>query len=268
MKTSYQSIILLMLSFCLIQCEEDVRPSNSKLSDATTHAQGRQEFVLYAIPSSGTEYNFLVYLWGDIGTTINVDWGDGTNEVLVFEQVLNYNYGAAQLMKTYLNQGRYKITMTDDVDEISGIQSSYGEGVFDAADFSALRNLGHIRIGLTSGPEVLDFSSNRKLFEVWLTNVNELRQVILPKHNRISTMSISGPNEMTTAEVDYVIENIYKNAVKGRVYNGAFSVADVFHLHEGDEGFGELVGPPSPSSVIMLKTLQDQYGWDVTPYLN
>ena len=170
-------------------------------------------------------------------------------------------------MKTFDPAGRYKITITGDLDEITGLHSAYGEGVFDSVDFSALRNLGGIRIGLTSGPAVIDVSKNRKLYEVWLTNVNELTRVILPKHHRISSVSISGPNEMTTAEVDYVIESIYTNAIKGGIYNGAFSVADVFHLNEGDEGYGELVGPPSPSSVDMLRTLQNEYGWDVTPPL-
>ena len=268
MKTSLQSIVLLVLSFFLFQCEEDVKPSNSEFSDAATQAQGRKEFVLYAIPSSGTEYNFLVYLYGDIGTTITVDWGDGTSEVLVFEQVLSFDYGSVELRKFYENAGRYEITITGELDEITGINSGYGEGVFDSANFSALRNLGQVRIGLTSGPAVFDLSKNRKLYEVWLTNVNELEQVILPKRHTISTVAISGPNQMTTAEVDYVIESVYTNAVKGKIYNGAFSVADVFHLNEGDEGYGELVGPPSPSSVTMLRTLQNEYGWDVTPYLN
>jgi hypothetical protein len=271
MKNLYQSIFLIAVALCLLQCDENVAPSESPaFQDAKTEALARKEFVLNAItaPESGfPPNNFMISLIGKAGTTINVDWGDGTSEQLVLESGYPPGYGFLNLSRLYENEGSYKVTFTGDLKGISGFRSAYGQGVFDSADFSALIHLESVRIGLTSGPEILDFSGNKQLIEVWLTNVNQMAEVILPKNHQIKSFSFDGPNMMTTAGIDAVIENIYTNAVRGQSYNGSFSARKLFYLNEGDEGFNDFVGPPSPSGMAKLRSLQNEYGWGISPYI-
>jgi hypothetical protein len=62
-----------------------------------------------------------------------------------------------------------------------------------------------------------------------------------------------------------VVKSTYTNAVKEKIFNGHFNVQNLFHLNEEEEGYYDLVGPPSPESVVMLKELRDVYGWEVHP---
>jgi hypothetical protein len=196
---------------------------------------------------------------GTVGATISVDWGDGTSTELTFDP------GNGTLEKSYDSPGRYKVTISGDIREITFFKSSYGEGVFDSINVSGLRNLAGIRVGLTHGPRSFDLSANRNLTEVSLTNVIELSDIKLPKRHRINYVSISGPNQLGTTVVDHVVKSTYDNAVKGKIYNGHFNVQHLFYLNEEDEGYFDLVGPPSPESVNMLKELRDVYGWEVHP---
>jgi hypothetical protein len=259
MKTIYQSIFLFVILFSLSQCEESTETSAPGSADAGTTALGNNELVMYAHASPD---KFLVYIFGPAGTTVNVDWGDGSSE-----QVAIGEGGGEDLEKYYDAPGRYEVIVTGDIRQLTGLQSGYGEGVFDSINLSGLRNLQSIRMGLTPGPAVFDLSANKNLREVWFTNVNELTQVILPKKHSISTVSIAGPNLMGTAAVDAVIVNIYNNAVKQQIFNGSFNAMEKFYLYEGDEGYNNLVGPPSESSVAMLRILQDDYGWEIVPRL-
>jgi hypothetical protein len=258
MKTLSRWIILMACAYLLQQCEDTSSPA-VKFDDATTSAAKNDPFVLYAIPWNEPPYTFMIELFGKVGSTISVDWGDGTSSGLTFDQA------NGSLEKSYEAPGRYKVTFSGDTRDITFVKSSYGAGVFDSINVSSLRNLAGIRIGLTHGPELFDLSANRNLTEVSFTNVIELSDIILPKNHRINSLSIAGPNQLGTAVVDRVIKSVYDNAVKWSIYNGYINVQKVFYLYEGDEGYLDLVGPPSPESVVMLKELRDVYGWELVP---
>jgi hypothetical protein len=259
MKTLSRTLILLACAYLLQQCEETDAPQvNPAFDDVNTSAAKINTFVFYAIAAENN--SFLFDLGGTPGYRVFIDWGDGTSTEFSFDA----NTPTPTLEKIYDTPGRYKVTISGDIREITSFSSSYGQGVFDSINVSALRKLERFSVGLTHGPQSIDLSSNTQLTSVGLTNVYELSEIILPKKHRIQSISIAGPNQLTTAVVDQVIKNIYDNAVKTNLYFGYFNALKLFHLY-GGEGYGELVGPPSATSLVMLKELRDVYNWEVLP---
>jgi hypothetical protein len=256
----FSRILLLAIVFSLTGCGENIEPLAPQ-EDYATSAMGKKELVLYATPSIDGEPHamFDINLYAPSGSDFSIDWGDGTSD--------NYSSvnGYIHFEKGYDAAGRYKVTITGDLEQITSLRLVYGWAATDSIDVSALRNLEDLMVALTVSPKVIDISRNRKLRSAIFESTDELTQVILPVRHSITSFSIAGPNKMTTAEVDYVINNIYTNAVKGNIHDGFLSVMKEIFVDEGSEFYGEMVGPPSPSSVTKLKTLQDVYGWYVTP---
>jgi hypothetical protein len=266
MKSIVQSLVMLLFACSLQNCQDNLSGELSE-SEQTITAQKIKErqqnnvFTLSAIVREdyGVPANkFLMYITGSSGK-ITINWGDGTDSAFTFTD------NELGLEKIYAAPGRYEITITGDLKNIQRFQSSYGEGVFDSVNFKNLTGLESLRIGLTPGPEVIDLSTNRKLREVMLTDINELTVIRLPKNHSISSASIAGPNNLSSSTVDEVINSIYEAAVKRKIYNGYFNVMYLFY--ENPEVAKDLVGPPSSTSVAKLRTLQDVYGWEIVPSL-
>jgi hypothetical protein len=249
----FQRILLLAIIFSLTGCGENIEPLVPQ-EDYATSAMGKKELVVYATPwyePARFDFNFEA----PAGSNFSIDWGDGTSA--------NYstpNGYSLYLEKVYDAPGRYKVTVTGEIKRITSLSLYYGYAEHDSIDVSALSNLEDFHISLTASPKVIDISKNRKLRSVGFAAAANLTQVILPVRHGITFLTIEGRNKMTTAEVDYVINNIYTNAVKGKIYNGGLVVRK--ELYDDESG---MVGPPSPSSITKLKTLQDVYGWYIAP---
>jgi hypothetical protein len=191
--------------------------------------------------------------------TINIDWGNGTSET--------HTFTAAEprvgFSKDYLAEGNHFISVTGDIDRITYFDAFYDFGMMDENNFEQLIGLTDFRIALlTRGPAIIDLSSNINLDNVYLPGIHELRQLILPTINHISYVFIDGYNSMTTATVDYVIDNIYSNAVRLPIMNGRFSVNGLWYEAEDEPLFA---GPPSAAALDKLVILRDVYGWSVSP---
>jgi hypothetical protein len=257
MKT-LNTIIIVAIAVLLMQCAESPQEVTPVFDESSTSAAAKkQPFVIYAVTREDY-HHFGVLLSGPAGHSINVDWGDGTANQLEFNQD---NF--IELVREYNAPGRYRIVVSGKINEITGFKSAYGEGVFDSINVSGLKSLGSVRVGLTHGPETFDMSNNKNLYEVHFGDVQELSTVILPNRHTIRSVSIDGPNQLTTADVDYIVANIYENAIRAKIFEGYFGLLKQYWLNPGDEGYGELVGPPSPSSIDKLRELRDVYRWEV-----
>lgn len=249
-------------AFTLMQCDDASAPEVApEFHESTTSASGKkQPFVIYAVVNDQwlPQNTFDLLISGKPGSSIHVDWGDNSTSEITFD-------GSADFNKVYGAPGRYRITVTGDVDQIDFVGSSYGGGLFDSINVSRLRRLVDLTVGLTSGPAVFDLSENRELLWVSLIGVPELKKVILPKRHQIPNINVSGPNQINTDEIDNIINNMYDNAVKEKMLGGAISLEKLFYLNNGDEGYGELVGPPSPAAIDKLVELRDVYGWHISP---
>ena len=231
MKNLFHFCIFLAGAFALMQCDDVSAP---EFEESITSASGKkQPFVIYAIVSDQwlPQNTFALDMSGKPGSSIHVDWGDNSNSEITFD-------GSPDFKKTYSAPGRYRIVVTGDVDQIDFVGSGYGAGIFDSINVSSLRRLADLTVGLTPGPAVFDLSANRELLWVSLVNVPELKKVILPKRHRISDINVSGPNQISVEEIDNIINNIYDNAVKGKIFGGSFGLKKLFYVNEGEEGYG------------------------------
>ncbi len=212
-------------------------------------------FTMLVYVEAGTSRQFNFSIVGP-GGTINLDWGDGTDTTFT----MGGEWG--ELIHAYASDGNYPVTLTGDIAEIRQFYSAYGQGMIDEINFEHLTSLVEVRFALTRSPSTIDLSHNTNLNFVMLAGLPALETVLLPEHHDIAVMDITGPNNMQTAAVDAVVDNIYSNAVAKGIVNGNFGIAREWFHEEGDYS---MAGPPSGASVSKLKTLRSAYGWYLLP---
>ena len=204
-------------------------------------------------PGSFPQNYFQVSISGDSGS-INVDWGDGSNTVYSidrYERVLSHAYAVS---------GNFPITVTGDLDKIKSFNSFYGQGRMDAIDVRGLTNLQSIDIGLTHGPKLIDLTYNTRLETIFMPNVQQLEHLLLPVGLLIQLIDISGPNQLTSVEVDKIISKVHESVVQHNKTGGRFTLAETWYPETN-----VMVGPPSVASLIKLRALRDIYQWEITP---
>jgi hypothetical protein len=261
MKTFLRITLLLLLAGSLQTCQdlpfESVETQmNSITAGETKSANVKQAFTLTAIVTSENEpYNqFLVYIGGTRGS-ITVNWGDGTLTDYALDGEL------FDVTKAYAAPGRYDVSITGDVKNITRFQSSYGQGLFDHIDFTPLTGLQSLRLSNLPGPVVMDLSSTRNLEEFTVTDIRNLTEIILPKKHALWAVSISGDTNLTSATVDALINSVYQTAVKKHIWGFFHLLKDPYD----EAGSTEMVGPPSATSIAQLTELQNIYGWEILP---
>jgi hypothetical protein len=202
------------------------------------------------------EGDFFCSVTGPEGESIDVDWGDGTQENVP----LATDGPFAPLAHTYATPGQHLITVSGAIELITGFHSAYGAGSMDAIDLRPLPSLISLTIVLTRGPETLDLTQNPELTFVHLEGVPELKHVLLPASNKISYLNIDGPNQISTTDVDAIIEKIHSAATLLNTQDGHFELDQSWMIPTNI-----MVGPPSPASVDMLQDLRNNYNWTILP---
>ena len=205
--------------------------------------------------SMNTDYlegSFTVTVAGAPGL-LTVDWGDGT--------ILSYGLDRDEtgLQHRYTTRGAYLIKVTGDVEKITLFNSIIGNGPVTSMNLRGLTDLEEIRYAFTSGPGVLDLTNSKKIRKIVMPQATDLISLLLPTENMITSIEINGPNLITTAEVDKIIDKVYRSAVSRNEMNGTFVARDYFLPSE------KLVGPPSASGLAKLRRLRDTYNWTITP---
>lgn len=208
-------------------------------------------FTMLAYINLSSSSTFEFELGTAAGASLFINWGDGSpTEAL------------SQTSHDYPANGNYPITITGDIDQITSFYSFYGQGMIDAINVQHLTALETIRFGLTRSPSILDLRRNTRLTLVLLPELEDLEHLYLPAEHSINYIMLHGSNQMTTAAVDAVINNIYENTVRKNIMNGWFGLAASWAQPEEDES---LVGPPSPAAIEKLRYLYNNYGWTFEP---
>lgn len=212
--------------------------------------------MVATIEYTGDDWPFYFYIGGKDGTPLTVNWGDGTIE--------SYTLGEfdTEFSHLYSNLGSYPMNVTGQLEKITYFYSFYGGSVFDEISFKQLPNLREIRYGLTEGPPIVDLRFNSNLEFAMLSNLMDMETLVLPNRHQLTYIDICGPNKLTTADVDAIIDNIYRNVIRQNIRNGGIGLHATWY---GEEGDYSLVGPPSEESMTKLQYLIDNYGWDYYP---
>ena len=212
-------------------------------------------FTMLSFIDMSASAAFEFYLGAPEGSSVSIDWGEGNSETVALG-------GDTYITHSYATGGNYPITITGDLDKITYFYSFYGQGMVDAINFRHLTALQEIRFGLTRGPRVLDLSHNPKLQSALLAGLGDMEVLHLPEDHALRDVMISGPNKITTAGIDAIIHNLYRNAVNKNITGGSFALSASWAQDEGDDS---LVGPPTADGLATLKLLKDNYGWTISP---
>lgn len=183
-----------------------------------------------------------------------IDWGDGQTENFPL-----YDHSEDHL---YDKAGKYFVTITGDLQNITDFYSYYGDGPMEEVDLMHLTELKDVRIGFTPGPRIIDLRQNKKLEYVDVSVNTNLEELLIAPDNVIKWLGISGPNHVSAAAINAVIDNLYQSVIDSDVdrTGGTFSYQIIGSGHEN-----ETVGPPSGTSLEKLNDLRTNYGWQILP---
>ena len=213
----FRVAVMLLVACSLQSCEDLAFPSVEK--DIDKHTKGGKQvrssneklaFIMTAIANSNNRNHFFVWVGGEPGT-IHVDWGEGTS--------ITHDLGelySSDLEKVYASPGRYVISITGDLKNINAFQSEYGQDQFDSINLKPLTNLKFLRLYSMPGPEVIDLSHCKKLGELTLTDMTEIREIPLPNQHSLWAVSLAGESNVSTSTADALIKGVYKTAIKNR----------------------------------------------------
>jgi hypothetical protein len=258
MKQSFFWMVLLFLgTTALQQCTDDgnlARRENTP-STAEPHEKDFQKGRIGAQPVftiKPAALNYTMWLNGQSGT-LYIDWGDGSSEPFMLDGM------AAAAKHSYAAPGDYEIHVTGDIDKIGYFSSYYDEGAVTGVDVSGLTALTVIEMGFMNGPTAIDLSKNTLLTAINMPRVAQLKQVALAPQTVINYIEVGGPNQMATADIDALIDQVHAGATSNSTMNGLFFLNGRSFPDSG------AVGPPSPAGWAKLRDLQDNYGWDIQP---
>lgn len=199
----------------------------------------------------GTTYAFDFAVGMTEGSII-VDWGDGTSST-----------GTSHI---YAAAGTYLVTVSGDLDKITDFYSFYGQGRMDAINVSGLTEVVDFRFGLTPRtPKVIDLSNNKKLEFVMLTDLVQMERLILPVEAPMWLVDISGPNQLSVAAIDEIVNAVYQSAVLHSEQSGRFLLYANWTDASTPQAPHPMVGPPSAEALTQLRALRDTYGWSIAP---
>jgi hypothetical protein len=196
--------------------------------------------------------HFELTLEGAPGTFV-VDWGDGTSgayNLVPHGVLIEHNYGSV---------GTYQVAITGDLEKIEYLENTEYIGAMNEINLRSLSGLRRMRIAYTECPAVIDLSNNYRFGYLIMPVALQLKTIILPQNSVIQYLDVNGPNQMTTADVDNLIDQVYAGAVANRV-PGTFFMYNTQNMP--DSG---LLGPPSPDRIDKLRELRDTYSWFIRP---
>ena len=206
--------------------------------------------------SDFAEHHITFDLESQQPTNYIVNWGDGTVESLSTTIVDSLGYTSFDHFYPKDSDG-YFISITGDLDKITSYNGAYNEYLLTQFNIDALSDLRVVDFSISGIPGDLDARQNSELEGLWL-NCNG---VLLPKQNKLNDIRIYSNAKKS---LDYIIENVYRNAVVNGIYNGRIDFNNGPYEYDVDNPYGP-IAIPSPINKIKLKALRDVYHWRVYP---
>jgi hypothetical protein len=231
------------------------------INDLTTELNNKPlKAILYpaltlrANPTYDANNTFRFHIRSDTGGEVTINWGDGTSGL----HLLNDTF---EEVHTYPAQGIYFISVTGDLENVEYFSSYYGDSRTYKINVEHLPALKDFRNGLTLGPKTINLSQNPLLQTVDITHTVVFERLYLPADHAINSITISGPNHLTTDAVDDIINNVYANSINKIITDGFFGIKQ--NWQDGNDN--TMAGPPSEAALLKLKTLRDGFGWQIHP---
>jgi hypothetical protein len=177
---------------------------------------------------------------------LEVNWGDGSKETLTFRGTpgdhdkLSYHLLAHEYAGNF-----YPVKLSGDLDQIVEFISISS---LESVDLSALRKLQNITFE-NSQLSSLDLSENKELRSIAFIHTT-LDKIIFPVSHQVNSINMEEiADGMSKLPVDYIIDHIYRNAVRYNIIEGAFVLFNI--------------GDLSSESREKLTKLETAYRWYV-----
>ncbi len=202
---------------------------------------------------SDAEFNFQFSL-GYQGE-ITIDWGNGHIETDIPSEVYSTDFA-----RKYGDNKKYFVSITGDIDKITEFYSYYGDGPIKEITLTNLPNLEDFRNGYNGpnmSPKVLDFTNNQKLTDINVSNSASLKQIKLKNNNSVMFLLIEDCHNISTADLDEIINPVYNSVVASGRMNGVISISN---LPDAEQ---PTVGPPSENVWTKLSILENDYNWTI-----
>jgi hypothetical protein len=196
------------------------------------------EFSINSFNISSTYFTLTTSGSGNL----SVDWGDG------FAENISFGAGSRTFVHDYNQFQPRPMRITGDIDQIIGFSNHNPLTNLQPAVLTALRSVGIYEGEGSSSTNTYDFTQNALLESVSFHVGGG--DILLPPAHSISSVDLSFFGTNTAAFVG----NIYNNAVSKNIRNGNF-----YHTTWGP-------GSLSPEVVMLLNSLRDDYGWNVSYY--
>lgn len=185
--------------------------------------------------------------------TVNINWGDGHEDSGALPIIRSHEY----------TMGTYTAIVTGDLDKITDLYGfSYGTIIYSMKGLTNLTALKTYNPSWGAVPIAVDLSNCRNLETIYVEKYGAPYEPIdlrtdfkLPEEHFIKEFVFYVPSlgpdreNISVDELDVLVDNIYNNVVRRRIYDGNFFVYPV--------------EPPSPEAQQKLDILQDEYNWDV-----
>jgi hypothetical protein len=247
-------IAAVMGTFSGCSSDELIEPSTISEDLRTSANLYQDQFLTFNITATEMGTRLTFFLSGN-GGRVSVNWGDGTIEK-------KYVTSRIRLEHEYGNMKNYTVNVSGDIKTITELELNYADMVFNKIHFGGLTNLKYLNFNLfAAGPITVNLSRNRMLEHITLLGIERMEDVILPSTNKISSLDISGDNNLSTAAVDRIVARIHDSVVNSP-RAGFITLRATWYQEEGDNA---MVGPPSSYTINKLKKLRDVYGWNVNP---
>jgi hypothetical protein len=261
MKNIFKLLCTFAAIMCLSHCsDDDLTEPTAPADDPLTSAASYKDLflTLEVTPNADTRIEFRLSSNGD--GKVSVNWGDGSLKKNV--ALLDGYY--TRFYHTYSRQEKFTINVTGDLNMIDSFLLMDEQIAINDIHFGGLPNLmGLDMYNLPNGPQVVNFSKNRKLAYIALNNIQRMQDVILPTTNVYRQVNIAGSNDLTTAVVDRIIARVHDSVLRNPRVGGDLELGKAYSFPE--DAVAPMVGPPSSYSINKLRKLRDVYQWRISP---
>ena len=229
----------------VLEDELNNKPLNVLLEPAFT--------LRFQSKGKGIDNQFKMNLNGLPGSTISINWGDGTSSSHTFSAM-----SVGGQSHTYAKEGNHFISVSGDLGAITYFSAVYNKERIERINLENLSELKSLVMGYQGSPTTLDLTQNKKIELLSLSQLVELKQIDLPEEHFLNDVYITGSTAVTTNVMNKFIENIYDNAIGKQIADGAFVFETAYNT-------GIMIGSPSAQSLSQLRQLREILGWYIVP---
>ncbi len=203
---------------------------------------------------------------GDAGKEVVVDWDDGTFTTLILKPLpgeppyydgITGSFTLDHVYTTTTHPVPRHVSITGDIESIR--QLNFGYSVYiKSLSLQNLTGLIDARVWFQNSLETVDFSSNKNLQMIGVGYNESMKSFTIPQTNKLKFLILE-EMDLTTEEIDKVINDLYQNVTAHNIMEGEFRLSKIAE----DGSSYEYIGPPSEDGLAKLDILANYYLWNV-----